>query len=257
MRQLCVRRQFGRQRPKSSFDLRQLRAARQFRAPAFRPGISVKFHPAGSATLFGSFADCAKMRRPPAGRQRPQKQLRRSRQLCAAAAQLRAPAPRPSFGRRARSAAAASPAPRPAAAASAPLAKRQLRRRPRAGSRQVCAANPCKHWPSETSAPQITPSIAAVCFDVVRSQDLAAGPACTGSAREVERMQTSNARPTDRPQQHRSAGRQPRPPQLRITAAPGFRRSAAPPHRRTAAPQHRSCRRTAVSSFPPHRRTAP
>ena len=105
--------------------MRQLRAAASFAPPppVSRPGIPHRHFgeapcPPAAPPFLEASPIAPKVRRPPAGRQRPQKQLRRSRQLCAAAAQLRAPAPRPSFGRRARSAAAASPAPRPAAAAS-------------------------------------------------------------------------------------------------------------------------------------------
>jgi hypothetical protein len=80
-------------------------------------------------------------------------------------------------------------------------------------------------------------NVAAVCFDVRRSQDLAATAACTESAREVERMQTSNARPTDR----------------RNTEVPAANRghpsSATPPFEALAASQHRSCRRTAGPAF--------
>jgi hypothetical protein len=53
-----------------------------------------------------------------------------------------------------------------------PLRKARFSGRRRAGSRQVSAANPCKHWASETFAPRIGRPVADVCFAVVsRSQN--------------------------------------------------------------------------------------
>ena len=59
--------------PKSSFGLRaNFAPPRQFRAPSFRPGISVKFHPAGSATHEGlAFASTPRRRRDGRCRRRP------------------------------------------------------------------------------------------------------------------------------------------------------------------------------------------
>ena len=121
------------------------------------------------------------------------------------------PAPRPArFGRRQRPAPSFGRPPTPSSAAKPVLCRGQTpssavgherdHARFERGGPVFVGCGPRRAAPAMEN-------VAAVCFDVRRSQELAAVAACTGSAREVERMQPSNARPTDRPQQHRSAGR--------------------------------------------------
>ena len=240
--------------------MRQLRAAASFAPPppVSRPGIPPRHFgeapPPPAAPPFLEASPIApKVRRPPAGRQRPQKQLRRSRQLCAAAAQLRAPAPRPSFGRRARSAAAASPAPRPAAAASC----RSPTLSPAAGhERDRARFSP--RTPANTGRPKLpprkSPRPSPPC--ALMSADRRTWPQRRLARGRLEKSNGCKPATPDPPIDHSNIEVPAVNRGHRSCASPQHPASAGPPHRRTAAPQHRSTAVVAAPPYPAFRHTA-
>ena len=219
-----------------------LRRPRQFRAPSFRSGIPVKFHPAGSATLFEASPIAPTPRRRPTS---PPPSFRPG------------PVSRGHFGR---------PGPGQPPPASGP-----------SGQRLSLAERPAP--PPAMSG--ITPGLSAeaACLLAVAPDELprrwktsqpaatlgAGHPSTHGAASRrrtgtvigptsawlfagtAARAVRSTAAPTSR-------SHQTRPPQFRHTAGPAFPRTRLAPHRRTAfrstaAPHHSLFRHTAIPQY--------